>query len=135
MSTPSSETVPESGTKRPAITRSNVLLPAPDAPRTATTSPRSMCNDKSSRTRRSSNVTQMPTASSIIDACLFLNPGCGHESRRQQQQDGGHRECLRLWKRPGSAQQAPDRDRQRLATGTSEDGRRPEFAERDRGGE
>src|SRR4051794_17319403 len=133
MSTPSSETVPELGINSPAITRSNVLLPAPEAPNTATTSPRWTCSDRSSSTARPSNVTEMPTASSIVDTGLLLDARCRDEHGRQQQQDRRHRERLRLRQSAGSPEQPADGDRQRLATGTSEDRRGPELAERDCG--
>src|SRR3954447_14890507 len=133
MSTPSRQTVPESGINSPAITRSNVLLPAPEAPRTATTSPPSTCSDRSSSTARPSNVTVMPIASSIIDTGLLLDARCGDEHGRQQQQDRGHGEGLRLRQGAGSPEQPADGDRQRLGTRTAQDRRGPELAERDGG--
>ena len=51
-SRPSRCTVPASGGTRPATTRSSVLLPLPDGPSRATTSPSSTCSDTSREHRR-----------------------------------------------------------------------------------
>src|SRR4051812_28272846 len=117
MSTPSSQIVPELGINSPAITRSKVLLPAPEAPRTATTSPRSTCSDRSSSTARPSNTTEMPTASSIVDTGLLLDARRRDEHGCQQQEDRRHRERLRLRQGARPPEQSADGDGQRLATG------------------
>ena len=82
------------------MTRSNVLLPAPDGPRTATISPRrrATTDRREPGGRRTSRRCRRRQASS--DTCLFVATGCHDDHGRQQQQDRGHRECLRLWQAP-----------------------------------
>ena len=111
----------------PAITRSSVLLPLPDGPSSATTSPEPMVSDMPSSTRVSPNATliavdldrrhQRPVALAALAGAERVAGGeldeC-HEQDRDRREHRGQHVPLRLQDRSGAPEQLLDHDRHRL---------------------
>src|SRR5690606_16653305 len=112
-SSPANSTLPLSAVSSPAMIRSSVVLPQPDGPSKATSSPVSICSDTSSSARKSPNRRERFLTSILMQG----TPSCGRGPAQRGGRGGRLGLCLHAGSRAAPLDQVLDQQRHQCQQG------------------